>query len=87
LRKSTTYYQLAHNHNHWDADHQRSKVEVIHSFGRADELDLDALRRLCRSIGRDCGLEVTEGSGREASEPSAPLRLVRAMLARLLPAH
>jgi len=71
------YYQLAHNH--WDAEHQRSKVEVIHSFGRADELDLDALRRLCRSIARVCGLEVTEGSAREGSEPSAPLRLVRAM--------
>ncbi len=71
------YYQLAHNH--WDPDNQRSKVEVIHSFGRADDLDLDALRRLCRSIARVCGLEVGDGSAREASEPAAQLRLVRSV--------
>lgn len=50
------YFQLAHNH--WDADAGRSRVEIIHNFGRVDQLEEDALRRLCRSIARVCGLEV-----------------------------
>lgn len=50
------YFQLAHNH--WDAEAGRSRVEVIHNFGRADALQEEALQRLCRSIARVCGLEV-----------------------------
>lgn len=49
------YVQLAHNE--WDSEAGYSKVHVIHTFGREDELDTDALRRLARSIGRFLGPE------------------------------
>lgn len=44
------YVQLAHNH--WDPEARCTKAQVLHSFGREDQLDLDALRRLARSISR-----------------------------------
>jgi transposase len=53
-----SYYQLAHN--------ERPKgggapvAHVIHTFGRADELDRDELVRLTRSIARVCGLTVVD---------------------------
>jgi hypothetical protein len=60
------YYQLAHNA--WDAEGRRSVVEVIHNFGRADALDRDTLVRLCRSVARVCGVEVTDPLA-EGGEP------------------
>lgn len=54
----TEYYQLAHNTRH---PKTRNPVpKVIHSFGRADQLDRDALIRLCRSIARVCDLDVVD---------------------------
>ena len=50
------YYQLAHNVRH--AKTRSPVAEIIHNFGRADELDRDELVRLCRSIARVCGVEV-----------------------------
>lgn len=50
------YYQLANNT--WNAETRRSETQIVHNFGRADELDREALVRLCRSIGRVCGVEV-----------------------------
>ena len=50
------YYQLAHNIRH--AETGQPVAEIIHNFGRADELDRDDLVRLCRSIARVCGVEV-----------------------------
>jgi len=50
------YYQLAHNVRH--AKTGSPVAEIIHNFGRADELDRDELVRLCRSIARVCGVEV-----------------------------
>jgi len=50
------YYQLAHNVRH--AETGSPVAEIIHNFGRADELDRDDLVRLCRSIARVCGVEV-----------------------------
>jgi hypothetical protein len=44
------YVQLAHNV--WDPAKQQSRARVVHSFGREDQLDRDALARLVRSIGR-----------------------------------
>ena len=55
------YYQLAHNVRH--ARTGSPVAEIIHNFGRADELDRDELVRLCRSIARVCGLEVHDPSG------------------------
>jgi transposase len=48
--KGTKYLQLAHNYR--DPKTGISKVRVIHSLGRADQLDPEALRRLVRSISR-----------------------------------
>jgi transposase len=52
------YYQLAHNERH--ADTGKPVARIIHSFGRADELDRDHLVRLCQSIARVCGLQVID---------------------------
>lgn len=58
---TVAYYQLAHNR--WNAEKRRSQVEVIHSFGRAEELDRAALVRLCRSIAKVCGVKVVDRLG------------------------
>src|SRR5450759_3640286 len=42
------YLQLAHNE--WDPAGRRSKVRVLYHFGREDELDRDAIRRLIGSL-------------------------------------
>ena len=44
------YLQLAHNE--WDPVAKQSKVRVLYSFGREDELDRDAIRRLISSLQR-----------------------------------
>ena len=44
------YLALAHNHR--DPATGMSKAQVIHNFGRADQVDRDALARLVRSISR-----------------------------------
>jgi hypothetical protein len=44
------YLQLAHNE--WDAEAQRSRTKVLYNFGREDELDKDAVRRLVASLSR-----------------------------------
>jgi transposase len=52
------YYQLAHNERHPDTG--KPVARIIHSFGRADQLDRDHLVRLCRSIARVCGLQLID---------------------------
>ena len=52
------YYQLAHNERHPVT--RKPVAKIIHSFGRADELDRDQLVRLCNSIARVCGLHVID---------------------------
>jgi Transposase DDE domain len=50
-RAGTVHYlQLAHNE--WDADAQRSRTRVLYNFGREDELDKDAVRRLVAALSR-----------------------------------
>jgi hypothetical protein len=44
------YLQLAHNE--WDAEKGRSVPRVIYGFGREDQLDKDAVRRLVASLSR-----------------------------------
>ncbi|MGI8948692.1 MAG: hypothetical protein ACR2FV_12115 [Ornithinimicrobium sp.] len=45
-----SYLQLAHNERHPDTG--ASTAKVIHSFGRAQDVDRDALTRLVSSISR-----------------------------------
>jgi transposase len=52
------YYQLAHNVRH--AETGSPVAQIIHNFGRTDELDRTELTRLCKSIARVCGLEVRD---------------------------
>jgi transposase len=47
---TVTYYALAENA--WNAEARRSEARIVHSFGRADQLDHAALERLVRSINR-----------------------------------
>ena len=44
------YLQLAHNH--WDAKAGRSTTQVLYNFGRQDQIDQDAIRRLITSLNR-----------------------------------
>ena len=44
------YQQLAHNE--WDQETQRSRTRVLYNFGREDELDKDAVRRLVAALSR-----------------------------------
>src|SRR5689334_5330839 len=47
---TVVYYALAENV--WNAQTKRSEAQVIHTFGRADQLDKAALQRLIASIQR-----------------------------------
>jgi transposase len=49
------YVQLAHNV--WDPKAKRSGPRIIYSFGREEEVDKEALRRLVRSINHFLGPE------------------------------
>jgi hypothetical protein len=46
------YFQLAENT--WDAARGCAVAKVVHNFGRADDMDREALRRLAASILRVC---------------------------------
>jgi hypothetical protein len=68
------YYQLAHNERHPDT--RKPVARIIHSFGRADELDRDQLVRLCKSIARVCGLNVFDPiNDSEDTQHKDPFRL------------
>ncbi len=53
--RKTEYVQLAHNYR--DPKTGASKAKVLYSFGRKDQVDVDALRRLVSSISRFLGPE------------------------------
>jgi transposase len=55
----TSYLALAHNYR--DAVTGVSKPKILHSFGREDELDPQALERLMASIARHLDLTVPAG--------------------------
>jgi hypothetical protein len=52
------YYQLAHNERHPVT--KKPVAKIIHTFGRADDLDREQLVRLCRSIGRVCNIDIID---------------------------
>src|SRR6202167_3065926 len=47
---TVAYYALAENA--WNAGAKRSEAQVVHNFGRADQVDREALKRLVDSINR-----------------------------------
>lgn len=55
---TVAYYQLAHNERHPIA--KKPIAKVIHTFGRADQLDREQLVRLCRSIARVCDVAIID---------------------------
>ena len=63
-----SYLQLAHNERHPVSGSPVARV--IHNFGRADQLDREALRRLVASISRflEPAAAVSTGSGLEEVE-------------------
>ncbi len=56
------YHQLAENV--WDSEKRCAVAKVVYSFGRADQIDKEALQRLARSI-----LRVFSGEEALAAEP------------------
>ena len=56
------YLQLAQNF--WDPVGHQAKAQVVHSFGREDQLDRQALIRLARSITRLMEPEAAGGAAR-----------------------
>src|SRR5689334_14890004 len=54
---AVAYYALAENV--WNAQAKRSEAQVIHNFGRADQLDKAALQRLIASIQRVIDADAT----------------------------
>jgi transposase len=72
-----TYYQLAHNVR--DPETKRPTPQIIHNFGRAEDIDHDDLKRLCGSIARVCGLAVSdpqqEGERKSEHQPASEVDL------------
>ncbi len=85
------YVQLAHNV--WNQEKGFAQAEVLYSFGRREQLDLEALKRLVRSICRflspEDALELqAQGQGEESlrfirSRPAGGAYLLRALWERL----
>ncbi len=70
------YYQLAHNERHPVT--RKPVAKIIHSFGRADELDREQLVRLCNSIARVCGIHIIDPlSDAESTKENDPLNWPR----------
>src|SRR5690242_9270365 len=65
---TVVYYALAENV--WNAQTKRSETQVIHTFGRADQLDKAALQRLIASIQR---VIVADAAGAIATHDKASL--------------
>jgi hypothetical protein len=59
---TVAYYALAENA--WNAAAKRSEAQIVHNFGRADQVDREGLKRLVDSINRvlDQGNAVTRGA-------------------------
>lgn len=82
------YVQLAHNTRHPEKGY--SRAEVIHSFGRRDQLDVPALKRLIGSLSRFISPEdaqAIEAEGRNlkfiSSRPAGGAYLLRELWKRL----
>src|ERR1700730_10379115 len=83
---SVTYYALSESV--WNADAKRREAHVVHSFGRADQLDRAELERLVRSINRvlDDGND-TAGSAATSDRPEIEIERVFELVLFSPPAH
>jgi len=71
---TTTYVQLAHNVR--DPQTGQPRADVLYSFGRADALDVDAIRRLTKSLSRFLSPEeALKIQG--ATDGDTPIRFIR----------
>lgn len=68
------YVRLAHNE--WRKAKGFAQAKVLYSFGRRDELDLDAIKRLVKSLCRFLSPEDALEAKQAIENPSA-LRFVR----------
>jgi hypothetical protein len=68
---SVTYYALAESV--WNAEAKRREAHVVHSFGRADQLDRAELERLVKSINR----VLDGGDGNAATADRAEIEIER----------
>jgi transposase len=82
------YVQLANNV--WNKEKGFAQAQVIHSFGRSDQLDVDALRRLIKSVSRFLGPEDAVRLERQSddlkfvsSRPAGGAYLLKALWQRL----
>ena len=67
------YLQLAESV--WDPDKQRSQTRIVHNLGREEDLDIEAMRRLARSILRvACPDDLTRLQA-EAEALGQPIRI------------
>ena len=72
---TTTYVQLAHNVR--DPKSGFARAQVLYTFGRADSLDVDAIRRLVRSLCRFISPEDTLQA--QASLASQALQFIKSV--------
>ncbi len=82
------YIQLAHNSRHPEKGY--SRAEVVYSFGRRDQLDVAALKRLAASLSRFISPEdaqAIEAEGRglkfESSRPAGGAHLLKGLWDRI----
>ena len=67
------YLQLAESV--WDAEHQRSQTRIVYNLGREEDLDVQAMRRLARSVLRIACPDDLERLEVEAEALGRPVRI------------
>jgi transposase len=74
---TTTYVQLAHNV--WDPKTGCAKANVLYTFGRADSLDLEAIKRLVKSLCRFLSPEETLQAQTAMGKDTQALRFIKSV--------
>ena len=74
---NTTYVQLAHNV--WDPKTGCAKANVLYTFGRADSLDVEAIRRLVKSLCRFLSPEEALQAQASLGKESPALRFLKSL--------
>lgn len=74
---TVTYVQLAHNVR--DPQSGQPKANVLHTFGRSDNLDVDAIKRLTRSLCRFLAPEDAIRAQASSEGQHVPLTLLKSV--------